>query len=132
MAEQQNDESHVLKEGAVVGIGGILGALFHKYTQKKYDEATDDTYRKSFVVIVSQMEEPERSRFNAHHRKAQQEGIENKFVRLLTKAVEGQPTREQRDYFTYVAMLNWNTEYRDDQGFVQPSVQQELDSTLAT
>src|SRR5437016_2118183 len=96
-----DDFKHEIKEAvASGGIGAALTALWDRYAKKKTDEVIDDTYRQHFAVIVAQLPEPARTRINAHYQKAKAEFVENKFVKLLTKAGEGRSELGHMRYLT--------------------------------
>jgi hypothetical protein len=101
----------------------------HKDATQKSE---DDSQRKQFVILLSQLEEPARSQLQAHHQKAVSARIETRFIQLLLKAVEGCSPRERREYFMYVAMLNWDRPYRDFDRSWHQSVLQELTDLART
>jgi hypothetical protein len=101
---------------------GGLGEEIDKLLKTHANDALDDHHREEFAVLVSQVEEPARSRLNDHYRRTRQELIENKFVKLIMRAVEGRPEQEKFEYLNYLALLEWDTVYVDPSGARYPSM----------
>jgi len=129
MTERRGVVTDRVEAGAKVGGEETGEARRHKDAMQKSE---DDSQRKQFVILLSQLEEPARSQLQAHHQKAVIARIETRFIQFLLKAVEGCSPRERREYFMYVAMLNWDRPYRDLDRSWHQSVLQELTDLART
>lgn len=101
-----------------------LRNIIPRFAQKAGDGVFEHK-RDEFMVILSQVSEPERSVLRARHL-ASMPNRENRFITLLMSAIDDHELEEQIDYLRYVARLD-DRPRRSASGEPQPSeFEQEL------